>query len=112
MAFLGQCSALTVLHLNDTRVSDKGLVALQALHNLRLLNLVGTDVTASGVGLLDSLKRLESVYLYRTKCVSADWSTLKRHFPTTVLDSGGYSVPFAARDTVDDLRPHNKLKSK
>jgi hypothetical protein len=112
MAVVGQCAALTVLHLNDTRVNDKGLVALQALHNLRLLNLVGTGVTASGVVVLDSLKRLESVYLYRTKCVSADWPFLKQHFPKTVLDSGGYSVPFAARDTVNELRPHNKLKSK
>jgi uncharacterized membrane protein len=109
MAFLGQCSALTVLHLNDTRVSDKGLVALQSLHNLRLLNLVGTGVTAAGVVGLDSLKRLESVYLYRTKCVSADWPLLKKHFPRTVLDSGGYSVPFVARDTVDEMKRHSKL---
>jgi uncharacterized membrane protein len=112
MAVVGQCAALTVLHLNDTRVSDKGLVALQALHNLRLLNLVGTGVTASGVVVLDSLKQLESIYLYRTKCVSKDWPLLKQHFPKTILDSGGYSVPFVARDTVNELRPHNKLKSK
>jgi len=108
MAFLGQCSALTVLHLNDTRVSDKGLVALQALHNLRLLNLVGTGVTASGVVLLDSLKQLESVYLYRTKCASKDWPLLKQHFPKTFLDSGGYRVPFVARDTVDEMRVKKK----
>ena len=108
MAFLGQCSALTVLHLNDTRVSDKGLVALQALHNLRLLNLVGTGVTASGVVLLDSLKQLESVYLYRTKCASKDWPLLKQHFPKTFLDSGGYRVPFVARDTLDEMRVKKK----
>jgi uncharacterized membrane protein len=112
MAVIGQCAALTVLHLNGTRISDKGLVALQALHHLRLLNLVGTGVTASGVVGLDSLKQLESIYLYRTKCVPTDWPLLKQHFPKTVLDSGGYSVPFVARDTVNELRPHNKLKSK
>ena len=112
MNVVGQCAALTVLHLNDTRVTDKGLVALRSLHGLRLLNLVGTGVTAAGVVALDSLKRLESVYLYRTAVVSGDWVSLKRHFPKTVLDSGGYSVPFAARDTVNELRPHNKLKTK
>jgi hypothetical protein len=112
MTVVGQCTALTVLHLNDTRVTDKGLAALRSLHGLRLLNLVGTGVTPAGVVVLDSLKRLESIYLYRTKCVSADWPSLKRHFPKTVLDSGGYSVPFAARDTVNELRAHNKLKSK
>ena len=111
MAFVGQCAALTVLHLNDTRVRDKGLIALRSLHGLRLLNLVGTGVTAAGVVALDSLKRLESIYLYRTAVTSGDWASLKRHFPKTVLDSGGYGVPFAARDTVDELRVHNKLKS-
>jgi uncharacterized membrane protein/mono/diheme cytochrome c family protein len=108
MAVVGQCAALTVLHLNDTRVDDKGLVALRALHGLRLLKLVGTKVTAAGVVTLDSLKQLESVYLYRTAVVSGDWVSLKRHFPKTVLDSGGYSVPFAARDTVNELRGKKK----
>jgi Planctomycete cytochrome C len=108
MAFIGQCGALTVLHLNGTRVTDRGLVALRALHHLRLLNLVGTGVTASGVIALDSLKQLESIYLYRTKCVSTDWPLLKQHFPKTVLDSGGYSVPFVARDTVNELSPGKK----
>ena len=109
MAVVGQCAALTVLHLNDTRVTDRGLVVLGSLHGLRLLNLVGTGVTAAGVVALDSLKRLESVYLYRTAVMSGDWVSLKRHFPKTVLDSGGYSVPFAARDTVNELRIHSKL---
>jgi uncharacterized membrane protein len=108
MAVVGQCAALTVLHLNGTRVGDKGLVPLQALHNLKLLNLVGTGVTASGVVLLDSLKQLQSVYLYRTSVSSKDWALLKQHFPKTVLDSGGYSVPFVARDTVNELRAKKK----
>ncbi len=108
MAVVGQCAALTVLHLSDTRVDDKGLVALRALHGLRLLNLVGTRVTPSGVIGLDSLKQLESIYLYRTAVASGDWVSLKRHFPKTVLDSGGYSVPFAARDTVDELKVKKK----
>lgn len=112
MAVVGQCAALTVLHLNGTRVGDKGLAALRSLHDLRLLNLVGTGVTAAGVVALDSLKRLETVYLYRTGVTSGDWVSLKQHFPKTVLDSGGYSVPFVARDTIDELRVHNKLKSK
>jgi mono/diheme cytochrome c family protein/uncharacterized membrane protein len=108
MTVIGQCAALTVLHLNDTRVSDKGLIALRSLHDLRLLNLVGTGVTAAGMVALDSLKRLESVYLYRTAATSGDWVSLKQHFPKTVLDSGGYSVPFAARDTVDELKVKKK----
>ena len=108
IAFVGQCAALTVLHLNDTRITDKGLGSLRSLHNLRLLNLVGTAVTANGVVSLEALKQLESIYLYRTKCASADWPTLKRHFPKTVLDTGGYTVPFVARDTVNELRVKNK----
>jgi hypothetical protein len=108
MAVVGQCAALTVLHLNNTRVTDKGLIPLESLHNLRLLNLVGTAVTAQGVVSLAPLKQLESIYLYRTACSARDWPLLKQHFPKTVLDSGGYSVPFVPRDTVDELRVKKK----
>ena len=108
MAVVGQCSALTVLHLNGTRITDKGLGQLRSLHNLRLLNLVGTAVTAKGIFSLEPLKQLESIYLYRTRCGSADWPMLKQHFPKAVLDSGGYTVPFVARDTVNELRQKKK----
>ncbi len=108
MAVVGQCSALTVLHLNGTRITDKGLGQLRSLHNLRLLNLVGTAVTAKGIVSLEPLKQLESIYLYRTRCGSADWPMLKQHFPKAVLDSGGYTVPFVARDTVNELRQKKK----
>jgi mono/diheme cytochrome c family protein len=108
MAVVGQCTALTVLHLNNTRITDKGLVLLRSLHNLRLLNLVGTGVTTQGVVSLEPLKQLQSIYLYHTKAAPKDWSLLKRSFPKTALDTGGYTVPFVARDTVNELRPGKK----
>lgn len=108
MAVVGQCAALTVLHLNGTRITDKGLGQLRSLHNLRLLNLVGTAVTSKGIVSLEPLKQLERIYLYRTRCGSADWPMLKQHFPKAVLDSGGYTVPFVARDTVNELRLKKK----
>jgi uncharacterized membrane protein len=108
MASVGQCTALTVLHLNGTHISDKGLVPLRSLLNLRLLNLVGTAVTAQGIISLEPLKQLQSIYLYHTKCVSKDWSFLKQHFPKTVLDSGGYTVPFVSWDTVNEMRVKKK----
>ncbi len=82
----------------------RGLEPLRSLHNLRLLNLVGTAVTAKGILSLEPLKQLESIYLYRTKCASTDWPMLKQHFPKTALDTGGYTVPFVARDTVNELK--------
>jgi mono/diheme cytochrome c family protein len=108
MVVVGQCTALTVLHLNNTRITDKGLIPLRSLHNLRLLNLVGTGVTTQGVVSLEPLKQLQSIYLYHTKSAPKDWSLLKRYFPKTALDTGGYAVPFVARDTVDELRPRKK----
>jgi hypothetical protein len=105
MVSIGQCGALTVLHLNNTRISDKGLIPLASLHNLRLLNLVGTGVTAKGLVSLDSLKQLQSLFLYKTKVEPKDWPSLKKHFPKTALDSGGYSVPFVPWDTVNEMRP-------
>jgi len=108
MVVVGQCTALTVLHLNNTRITDKGLVPLRSLHNLRLLNLVGTGVTTQGVISLEPLTQLQSIYLYHTKSAPKDWSLLKRYFPKTALDTGGYAVPFVARDTVNELKPRKK----
>jgi hypothetical protein len=103
--FIGHCGALTVLDLTNTRISDKGLASLASLHNLRSLNLVGTKVTAAGIPSLKSLQHLQSIFLYRTKLSPADWASLKKSFPKTTLDSGGYSVPFVPWDTINELRP-------
>ncbi|MHA4810984.1 c-type cytochrome domain-containing protein [Flavitalea flava] len=104
MTAIGQCRNLTVLGLNHTRISDKGLVSLNSLVNLHVLNLTGTNVTANGVISLSPLKHLQSLFLFHTKVTGKDWPALKMHFPKVLLDSGGYSVPFAPLDTLNEMR--------
>lgn len=105
MSVIGQCRNLTILELDHTRISDKGLLSLNSLPNLHVLNLTGTDVTAQGVISLSPLRQLQSLFLYRTKVNRMDWQVLKQHFPKATLDSGGYTVPAASLDTVNEMRP-------
>lgn len=109
MIYVGQCSALTELQLNNTAITDIGLRALKDLHNLRVLNLVGTKVTPEGLISIKNLQQLNAVFLYKTKFTVSDWQLMQKNFPKTTLDSGGYSVPFAAWDTVDEMKPKTKL---
>ena len=97
---IGQCTNLTLLQLNDTKITDKGLSSLKSLANLHSLSLVGTEVTASGVAQLQTLKKLQQIYLYQTEVSGPGWSQLRKIFPKTIIDSGGYSIPFLATDTV------------
>lgn len=100
LVFIGQCQALTILQLNNTDITDKGMASLGSLQNLQSLNLVATKVTDQGILQLKSLKKLRSLYLYQTGIKKDNWNKLKSTFPATLLDSGGYEVPFLATDTV------------
>ncbi|MEJ7738366.1 MAG: c-type cytochrome domain-containing protein [Chitinophagaceae bacterium] len=104
MQTIGQCTNLSLLQLNGTRVTDKGLPFINSLNNLQSLSLVGTPVTVSGLLSLQSLK-LASVYLYQTGVQQKDWEILKKAFPKTMLDTGGYSIPFMASDTAEVKAP-------
>ena len=98
---VAKCSNLTNLHLENTRVTDKGIALLSSLKQLQSLNLVGTKVTAAGLTSLKELKNLQSVYLYQSGIQRSDWEKLKKIFPHTVLDSGGYRLQFLASDTIE-----------
>jgi uncharacterized membrane protein len=100
MLFIAQCTNLTFLQLHNTLITDKGLQQLASLKQLQSLNLVGTKTTASGLEVLKNLKQLQSLYLYQTKVNKGDWTQLKKEFPKTLIDSGGYNVPLFPDDTV------------
>jgi len=99
-ATIGQFTNLMRLQLEHTNITDKGLHDLSKLKNLRYLNLVGTKVTAAGLMELKDLKNLRSLYLFQTNVIKSDWATLKKFFPKTEIDSGGYSLPFLETDTM------------
>ncbi len=99
LTYIGQCTNLTLLQLDNTNITDAGLHQLKNLSQLQSLNLVGTKVTAQGIVALKGLKKLQSLYLYQTKVEGKDWVLLKKEFPKTLLDTGGYFVPLFATDT-------------
>ncbi|HEX5152639.1 MAG TPA: c-type cytochrome domain-containing protein [Parafilimonas sp.] len=97
--YIAQCTNINFLQLNNTLVTDKGLQQLAALKQLQSLNLVGTNVSGEGIKALADLKQLQSLYLYQTKINKAEWAMLKKEFPKTLIDSGGYDVPLLPGDT-------------
>lgn len=98
---IGQCANLYSLSLNQTAITDAGLNALLPLKNLHTLNLVGTAVTANSVLQLHNLKSLKNLYVYQTRVKASDWPALKKAFPQTQIDTGGYTVPTLASDTTE-----------
>jgi mono/diheme cytochrome c family protein len=105
LQIISQLKNLVRLQLEHTKITDKGLANLKSLQNLRYLNLVGTKITAEGLMQLKDLKNLQSIYLYQTSVKKSDWNELKKTFPKTLIDSGGYIVPFFATDTIEVKLP-------
>jgi len=105
---ISQFKNLIRLQLDYTKTTDKGLTNLASLENLQYLNLVGTAVTEKGVLQLKDLKNIRSIYLYQTGVKKSDWNDLKKAFPKTLIDSGGYTVPFLPTDTIEVKPPKTK----
>jgi mono/diheme cytochrome c family protein len=99
LAIIAKLSSLTGLSLERTLVTDKGLAQLKNLLQLQYINLVGTKVTAKGVEQLKNLKNIRKIYLYQTSISGSEWNDLKKVFPKTMIDTGGYKVPMLAGDT-------------
>jgi uncharacterized membrane protein/mono/diheme cytochrome c family protein len=99
LSVINLCTNLTLLQLNNTKITDKGLGLIKNLDKLQSLSLTGTKVTGQGVVQLQKLKGLLSIYLYQTGVNKNDWAKLKKAFPKTAIDTGGYIVPLLATDT-------------
>lgn len=108
ISFLSACVNIRQLDLDHTGITDNGLSSLLPLTELQSLNLVGNPLTAEGVMKLRSLKHLQSLYLYQTRVAKTEWKQLAKAFPHAALDSGGYSLPFIASDTVVVKPPKTK----
>ncbi len=101
LAAITRLPSLTRLFLDKTRVTDKGLQQLKNCLQLQYLNLVGTKVTAKGLTQLTGLKNLQQLYLYQTSISGPDWIYLKKIFPKTFIDTGGYKIQQLDSDTVE-----------
>lgn len=102
---IAKLTSLIRLSLEKTFITDKGLQQLKNLSQLQYLNLVGTKVTAQGIEQLKELKNLQQIYLYQTAISPGEWKNLKKAFPKTMIDTGGYKVPMLVSDTTEKKAP-------
>lgn len=105
LVVIAKLLSLTRLFLERTAITDKGIVQLKRLSQLQYLNLVGTKVTAKGLEQLKELKNLQKVFIYQTSIAGNEWNNLKKIFPKTMLDTGGYKVSSLPTDTVKVKAP-------
>lgn len=97
---LSECKMLTSLNISNTEITDKGIQKLNALSRLQSLNLVSTKVTAPGLMQLQSLKNLQKLYVYKTLVKPSELETLQKVFSSSYIDTGNYSLPVMASDTM------------
>lgn len=102
---IGQLKDLTRLQLDNTLITDNGLRSLQSLNELQYLNLTGTKITANGILGLKGLEKLQTLYLYKTGFAGEELAKIQQAFPKTIIDTGGYLVPFSPDDTTKLKEP-------
>ena len=108
LSTIAKLSSLTRLHLERTRITDNGLEYFKNLSQLQYINVSGTKVTTKGLEQLSGLKQLQQIYLYQTGITGKEWSNLKKIFPNTIIDTGGYKVLLLKNDTVELTTPMKK----
>lgn len=100
LASVSKLTNLTKLYFENTGITDKGIVYLKTLTQLQYLNVTGTKVTATGLAALKDLKNLQQLFLYKTVFTGGEYLALKKIFPKTVIDTGGYKLEMLASDTI------------
>lgn len=100
ISVVGLMPSLTRLFLNNSNATDKMILHLNRLSKLQYLNLSSTAVSAKALSGLIGLKSLRQLYLYQTGINGEDFTALKKIFPSTIIDSGGYAVQFLPTDTM------------
>lgn len=89
LALLTDLTGLTRLHLENTKVTDKGLAQIKGLTNLEYLNLYGNaGVTDAGLANLEGMKKLKNLYLWQTKVTKAGAEKLKKALPKCDINLG------------------------
>lgn len=81
LAFIAGQKTLVRLHLEKTKITDKGLEQLKGLENLEYLNLYGTEIGDPGLANLAGLKKLKSLYLWQTKVTDDGVKKLQEALP-------------------------------
>ncbi len=101
LSTIAKLTSLTRINLDHSKITDKGLSQLKTLSQLQYLNLVATSVTVNGIEQLKEMNNLRQVFIYQTAISGSEWMNLKKTFPKTVFDTGGYKVPLLQTDTME-----------
>lgn len=97
---IAQLPALRQLHLSNTMISDEGIQHLTPLAELNYLNLVGINLTDVGLTHLAKMKKLKNIFVYQTEVTADGLKNLASQLPNALIDTGGYTLPTLASDSV------------
>jgi uncharacterized membrane protein len=97
---IAQLSALRQIHFNHTSITDDGVKHLIPLTELNYLNLVGTKITDAGLSYLSTMKKLKNIFVYQTGVTGKGLQYFSSKLPDARVDTGGYTLPKLASDTV------------
>ena len=95
MEAVGKLKNLRKLHLENTSITDDGLIHLKELENLEYLNLYGTSITDAGLLHLSNLKELKSLYLWQTNATEEGATRLKEEIPDLYINMGWNTGSFS-----------------
>lgn len=88
LPFIAGQKTLVRLHLEKTKVTDKGVEQLKGLENLEYLNLYGTEIGDPALASLEGLKKLKSLYLWQTKVTDDGVKKLQEALPSLKIIRG------------------------
>jgi len=97
---IAQLPALRQIHLNNTLIGDEGIRHLTSLTEVNYLNLVGTKLTDVGLTHLAAMKKLKNIFVYQTDVTAGGLKNLSSQLPSASVDTGGYTLPKLASDSV------------
>lgn len=97
---IGSLPSLTRLYLNNSNVTDKDFSQWSNLTQLQYVNVTSTAVTANGIAQLKNARLLKQLYVFQSGIKAADIAGLKKLFPATAIDTGGYTLQFLTTDTM------------
>lgn len=91
---------VTDLNIARSTLPEGGLGKLSALEQVQVLNLTGTDLSGSGIEVLADWPGLRKVFTYQSGISTESVIRFAQTNPEIEVDTGGYSLPVLARDTM------------
>ena len=100
LANLGRLPDLAILDLSRTRVTDAGLQHLRQLPSLEVLSLSNTNITDDGLTYAAEIPNLDSISLDRTRVTAAGIVRFRKLRPTVEINLGDWEP-----EEEGDVRP-------